>query len=151
MALRESECSLAYETVDSPVRLPGVAVSSFPVNHPQGAVGFRLDGPRSSIALVTDHESTPDCDDIIADEIGGVDVLIHDAQYLASEFDHRRGWGHSTWEHAAAMAERIGAAHLVLTSHSPRRTDPEIEEIVAEAKARFPDTEAAREGLRLDF
>jgi ribonuclease BN (tRNA processing enzyme) len=151
VALRESNCALAYESADDPVRLGGVGISSFPVNHPQGAVGFRLDGPRGSIALVTDHESTSECDDIVAPQIEGVDVLIHDAQYLPAELASRHGWGHSTWEQAIVMAERIGATRLILTSHSPRRTDPEIEAIVAEARKRFPNTEAAREGLRLDF
>jgi ribonuclease BN (tRNA processing enzyme) len=151
IALRESECALAYRNVDERMRLGDVAVGSFPVNHPQGAVGFRLDGPRGSIALVTDHESTSECDDIIAPQIEGVDVLIHDAQYLPAELARRHGWGHSTWEQAVVMAERIGATRLILTSHSPRRTDPEIDAIVSEARARVPDTEAAREGLRVDF
>jgi ribonuclease BN (tRNA processing enzyme) len=49
------------------------------------------------------------------------------------------------------MAQRVGAKHLILTSHAPRRTDREIEDIVSAASARFPSTEAAREGLRVDF
>jgi ribonuclease BN (tRNA processing enzyme) len=151
VALRESRCTIAYRSVDAPVRLGSVEITSFPVNHPQGAIGFRLNGPRSSIALVTDHESTPASDDTIAREINGVDVLIHDAQYLPNEFESRRGWGHSTWEQSVAMAQRVGARHLILTSHAPRRTDREIEDIVSAASARFPSTEAAREGLRVDF
>jgi ribonuclease BN (tRNA processing enzyme) len=151
VALRESRCTIAYRSVDDPVRLGGVEITSFPVNHPQGAIGFRLNGSRISIALVTDHESARAADDTIAQEIDGVDVLIHDAQYLPDEFESRRGWGHSTWEHAVAMAQRVGAKHLILTSHAPRRTDREIEDIVSAASARFPSTEAAREGLRVDF
>lgn len=149
--LRRSACAIVYSAIDEPIDLGAVVVTAFPVNHPQGALGFRLDGPLRSVALVTDHESSPESDDTIAAAVHGVDVLIHDAQYLPDEFDDRRGWGHSTWEHAVAMAERVGAGRLILTSHGAERTDEAMDAIVAAASARFPPAEAAREGLNLEF
>ena len=147
VALEDAPGRIAYAPLDGPVDVGSTRVTSFPVQHPQGAVGFRIDGPAGSAAIVTDHESTPDCDALIAEAIDGVDVLLHDAQYLPSEAAQYVGWGHSTWENAVAMAGRIGANQLVLTSHNPRRTDDEIDEMVAAASAEFPNTIAASPGL----
>jgi phosphoribosyl 1,2-cyclic phosphodiesterase len=149
--LRRSACTIIYHTIDEPMDLGGILVTAFPVNHPQGALGFRLDGPLRSVALVTDHESSPESDDIIAAAVHGVDVLVHDAQYLPEEFDDRRGWGHSTWEQAVAMAERVGADRLILTSHGTDRTDDAMDGIVAAASTRFGSTQAAREGLNIEL
>ena len=76
-------------------------------------------------------------------------TLVHDAQYLPEEYESHRGWGHSTWEHAAAMAERVGAERLVLTSHDPVRHDEAVDELLAAARERFAGSSAAYEGLRI--
>lgn len=149
--LRHSACTIEYVTLDGPVDVEGLKVTPFPINHPQGALGFRLDGDRSSVAVVTDHESTAGADDVIASAIQGVQVLIHDAQYLPDEYADRRGWGHSTWEHAVAMANRVGAERLILTSHGLGRTDEALDQIVATASTFFAPTEAAYEGLSVEI
>jgi ribonuclease BN (tRNA processing enzyme) len=128
-----------------------MTVTSFPIQHPQGAVGYGIDGPNRSVAIVTDHESAPDCDDVIAKAIDGVDVLIHDAQYLPSEADSYIGWGHSTWVNAVAMAKRVGATELILTSHAPSRSDSDIDAMVADAVAEFPNTVAAGPGMAVSL
>lgn len=151
VALENTVCVTSYRSPGGPFQLGDVTVTPFPVNHPQGAFGYRFDSSTGSLALVTDHESTSDSDDVIAASIKGVDVLLHDAQYLPEEYESHRGWGHSTWEHATAMAERIGASRLFLTSHGPERTDDEIDLLVANAMERFDATGAAREGLRIEF
>jgi ribonuclease BN (tRNA processing enzyme) len=124
-------------------------VTSFPIQHPQEGVGYRIDGPNRSLAIVTDHESAPDCDDLVAGAIDGVDILIHDAQYLPSEAEAHVGWGHSSWINAVAMAKRVGASELLLTSHEPSRTDSDIDAMVADAQAEFPNTKAIGPGLEV--
>jgi ribonuclease BN (tRNA processing enzyme) len=149
VSLDDAPEPVAYITLDGPVDTGPIRVTSFLVQHPQGAVGYRIDGPTASVAIVTDHESTPACDDVIAEAIQGVDVLFHDAQYLPSEVEEHVGWGHSTWENAVAMAKRTGANQLVLTSHDPRRTDDDIDAMVADARVEFENTIAASPGLEL--
>jgi ribonuclease BN (tRNA processing enzyme) len=136
-----------YESIDEPVRLGELTVTPFSVEHPQRTVGYRIDGPSSSVAIVTDHESGTDRDAVIVEATRGVDMLIHDAQYLPDEIDDYAGWGHSTWEDAVLAAERVGADRLILTSLDPRRTDHEVEAIVHAARKRFYATEAAYPGL----
>jgi ribonuclease BN (tRNA processing enzyme) len=82
----------------------------------------------------------------------GADVLIHDAQYRPDEYPRSYvGWGHSTRIHAAEAAVHAGVGRLVLVSHEPGRDDGEIDEIVAAARADFPPTEAAYEGMQIRF
>ncbi|MCB1247712.1 MAG: MBL fold metallo-hydrolase [Acidimicrobiia bacterium] len=140
---------VAYRDVDEPVSIGPVRVSSFPVNHPQGAVGYRIDGANRSVAIVTDHESTQATDAVVIDAVRGCDTLIHDAQYLPEEAKTHVGWGHSTWEAAVGMAREVGASDLVLTSHDPRRVDDGVDALVVEAARQLPATVAAAPGLRI--
>jgi len=138
-----------YRSMTRSVEILGLGVSSFDVEHPQGALGYRIDGPSSSVAIVTDHESGSARDEAIIGAIRGVDVLVHDAQYLHEEAEEYRGWGHSTWEDAVSMAHAVGADRLILTSLDPRRTDLAVDALVHAARKRFHATEAAHPGLSI--
>jgi ribonuclease BN (tRNA processing enzyme) len=140
-----------YETIAGSVELSGLTVTPFGVEHPQGAVGYRVDGPSSSVAVVTDHEAGSNVDASIIDVIRGVDALIHDGQYLPEEAVTHRGWGHSTWEDAVTAAVASGADRLILTSMDPRRTDDEVDAIVHTARRQFHATEAAYPGLSVSL
>ncbi len=140
---------VTFDAVDGPVVLPGVTIESFPVHHPQGALGYLVRGPNRSVGIVTDHETGTALDESIQDALDGVEVLVHDAQYLPEEATDHVGWGHSTAEDAVAMAETIGAGRLVLTSHHPARTDVGIDAIVEDARTRFDATVAAAPGLEI--
>lgn len=132
-----------------PVEIEGVRVSSAPVGHPQGAVGYRLERGRGSIAFVTDSEpGDPEVDASVRELARGAGVLIHDAQYTPDEYEARfRNWGHSSWRHAVEVARESGAKRLVLFHHDPDRTDDELDRIVEQARREFPNTDAAREGM----
>ena len=75
------------------------------------------------------------------------DALIYDAQYTAEEYASRKGWGHSTWQEAVAIAKEAKVRRLVLFHHDPNRDDRALEEIVAQAQREFPNTVAAREAM----
>lgn len=128
----------------------GIRIRWCALSHPQGCIGYRLQSQKISVVLATDYEAggAPQ-DKRFADFADGADVLLHDAQYLPEELPLRRGWGHSTWEQAVAVARQVKARRLVLTSHDPGRTDEEIDRIEASAKAHFPSTVAARPGLEV--
>ena len=149
VSLDDAPEPILFGSVGEPTTLGPVTVTAFEVQHPQGAVGYRIDGPSRSLAVVTDHESAPECDDLIVAANQGVDVLMHDAQYLPDEAASHEGWGHSTWEDAVAMARRLGVAELLLTSHDPTRADDEIEAMLVEARRGFENTVAVSPGLRI--
>ena len=128
-----------------------ITVSSAALHHPQGVTGYRLEGPEKTVVVATDHEAgDADADARLIELAGGADYLLHDAQYTPQEYnDLYKGWGHSTWEHAVAAAETAGVVSLVLTSHDPSHTDDDIDEILARAREKFPETHAAFEGMQI--
>ncbi len=129
----------------------GVRVTSAPLRHPQGITGYRLEHAGRSLVFVTDTErGDPECDRALIDLARGADVLVHDAQYTPDEYAARcNGFGHSTWEHAVAVAHEAGVKRLLLFHHDPDRSDDQVDAIVEAAQREFPDVEAAREGMTI--
>ena len=82
------------------------------------------------------------------DLAAGADLLIHDGQYTAEEYRARIGWGHSSVEHAAALADGAGAQNLLLFHHDPDHDDQAVDRLVALAARlrRSGDAVGAREG-----
>ena len=77
------------------------------------------------------------------------DLLIHEATFGGDESERARETGHSTAAEAAQVALDAGVHRLVLTHISPRygRDAPEL---LAEAKAIFPETIIARDGMTIE-
>jgi phosphoribosyl 1,2-cyclic phosphodiesterase len=118
----------------------------FPLNHPQGCTGFRIESGRRTVVYATDHEhGNPKTDAILLEHAMGADILITDAQYTPEEYAQHIGWGHSTWLEAAKLAERAKVGRLVLFHHDPRHSDDAMTDIVKAAREIFASTHAARE------
>ena len=129
------------------LELHGVKITACPVWHPQGCLSYRLEADGRSYVIATDREvGSPEFDPACILFCRGADVLVHDAHYLPEEYPRFRGWGHSTFEGAAAVAREAGVSRLILTHHDARRTDDEIDRLVERARKLFPNTEAAVEG-----
>jgi len=112
---------------------------------------FRLEGHQRSIVIATDHEAgNTETDARLVALASGADVLIHDAQYTPEELrTTRKGWGHSSFESAVRTAQDAGVSQLVLTSHDPDRSDAEVDQLRGMARAMFPHTDAAYEGMTI--
>ena len=124
-----------------------LTVRSFPLNHPGGCAGYRIDSPSRSVVYATDHEhGDPASEQALRQSAKGVDVLIYDAQFTPEEYPERRGWGHSTWLEGTRVARDSGVKQLVLFHHDPEHDDQTLSRILAEAQAEFPNTVCAQEG-----
>ena len=124
-----------------------VKVETAALNHPGGAVGYRLSHGGRVVAYLCDNEHTEfGFGDDLCDLARNADVLIYDAQYLPEEYPQKTGWGHSTYEIGARLAEAAGARQLILTHHEPTRTDAEVDSMECRARVRFENSWAAREG-----
>ncbi len=131
----------------------GAVVTVRRLNHPHGSLGFRLDCGQQVIVYASDHE--PDgkhLDASLVELAEDADLFIYDAQYTPEEYaSSRRGWGHSTWQHAVDLARRAGVKKLVLYHHDPDHDDAAIDEIVRQASRHFGDVTAAAEGTVVDL
>ena len=132
------------------------------LNHPGGAQGFRIDDDDgSSMAYLTDNEMNAARPIITVDELArfsdGVNLLIHDAQYVPSDMPHKRGFGHSLVEDVLKLGEYARPKDLVLFHHDPDRSDDALDQIGLEAKAWLAEHAkdvgllVAHEGLAVDL
>lgn len=79
----------------------------------------------------------------------GADLLVHEATYLDDMAGEAAERGHSTATDAARVALEAGARHLLITHFSPRYDDSAP--LLAEARATFPNTTAARDLLEVEI
>jgi phosphoribosyl 1,2-cyclic phosphodiesterase len=130
---------------------PGVTLRTHPLNHPNGATGYRIEWNNKSICYVTDCEhdgKKPDAG--IVNLIRDAEIFIYDCTYTDAEFPAYRGWGHSTWQEGVRLAEAARVKKLVIFHHDPSHDDPVMEQIEREAEAMRKGTLVAREGLVLE-
>ena len=133
-----------------PFEIGPFLIKSFPLRHPQGCTGFRIECRGHVVVYATDHEQgDAESDAILLEHASGADLLIADAQYTPEEYPQRIGWGHSTWLEAAELAKRAKVKRLVLFHHDPLRDDDSLREIVLLAQNVFPSTVAAKEGTTI--
>ncbi len=124
----------------APRTAAGCHIATLPVQHPGGAVAYRVScigEPSGSVVYVPDNELGKDGDerDRLVQFARGAGLLIHDSTYTSEEYSARQGWGHSTFEAAVELALAAGVAHLALFHHAPERTDAEIDALVEKARA----------------
>ena len=130
---------------------PGISVRTTPLNHPDGATGYRVDHAGRSICYLTDTEHVPGAPDRnILGLIAGADLVIYDCMYTDEEWANGHvGWGHSTWQEAVRLCKAAGARRLVVFHHDPDHDDETLDGIAEEVDAALPGSILAREGLVL--
>ncbi len=154
--------------------LGGARVRCARLNHPNIAVGYRVEADGATVAYVTDtapfdrilfqHEfiatepqSPPSREEAdylrelragVVDLCRDADLVLFDTMFTAEEYASRPHWGHSTAEHAIDIAVDAGARRLALYHYSPTMTDAQVDEHLARLQRDAPDIEllASAEG-----
>ena len=160
--------------------IPGGILTSIYVNHPQFALGYRIDSGGKSLVYISDNEpfkrDVPatlynvekiiverysrmpgDPNQRIFDFARGADVLIHDATYTPEEYRERVGWGHSDYLFALKVAAEAQVKKLILFHHDPSHNDEKINRIVETCRREIKrssymfECAAAEEGTEIDW
>lgn len=131
---------------------PGIIIRTFGLNHPGGAVGYRIDHDGRSMAYLTDTEHKPGTlDQNLANFIAGCDAVIYDCTFTEDEMVRYEGFGHSSWQQGVKLVKKARAKCLGIFHHALYRTDDELDAIEASAKAAFAGAFVAREGVTVQL
>lgn len=129
-------------------RVGNVQISHFPLIHPGGSIGYRLNWPGRSLAYVTDTTAATDAAYVQA--ICGVDLLVHECNFRDGQEEWAAKTGHSSTTQVARVAAEAGAKRLILTHFdSLDESDDPIN--LAAARRIFPATEIGEDGMAIDF
>lgn len=124
-----------------------VTIKTAPLNHPNGATGYRIECCDSAICYVTDTEHEVGAlDKNVLSLIEGADLLIYDCSYTDEEFAGYVGWGHSTWQEGVRLARAANVPRLAIFHHDPCHDDDKMDSIAKAAAREFGGATVAREG-----
>ncbi len=136
--------------------LDDIKFETGPLNHPNGAMGYRVTWQGHSVFYCTDTEHFPDrLDENVLHLAREADLMIYDAMYTDEEYHNPKspkiGWGHSTWQEGVKVANAAGVKRLVIFHHEPNHSDDFLDRLDGEVKSACPNAVLAREGLVLNL
>jgi len=123
------------------IQIDGMSITSIPLSHPNGGIGFRFEEDNRSFVYLTDnelgyrHPGGMKYADYVAFS-KEADILVHDAEYIPAEYSATKKWGHSIYTDALRLALDAGAASLGLFHHNQARKDEELDLIVEDCQKR---------------
>jgi phosphoribosyl 1,2-cyclic phosphodiesterase len=143
-------------------RIGPATVRRIQLNHPGGAQGFRIDDDDgTSVTYLTDNELYAENPKTSVEDLArfsdGVDLLIHDSQYLAEDMPAKLGWGHSVVTEVLRLGVLAEPKNLALFHHDPERSDAVLD-MIGETSQSFLKSEGkatkvmvASEGLTVQL
>lgn len=127
------------------VKIGPFQITTFVVNHPGTALGYRIESAGKKLVYLSDHEPMEKyChlkhttrlhyEQSLLQALQGADLLIHDAHFTDSRYPRFRGWGHSPWSYPVALAAAAGIKKLVLFHYAPEYDDSQLKRSFAQLK-----------------
>jgi len=142
----------AHLVEEGNLSIDAFAIQSMMLRHPGGAFAYRIRGDNGDLVYATDHEfGNAAIDTALGEFSNGAAVVILDAHFTPEELATHQGWGHSTWQQCAEFAVKHRVGQLFLFHHKPGRSDSDVSRIEAQARRIFARTDAAREGVSVEF
>ncbi|HET7771844.1 MAG TPA: response regulator [Chloroflexota bacterium] len=145
-----------HDLVEGTFTVGGITVTARYLNHPAVVLGYRLEADGVTLVYATDHEphgvdglGTHSEDQAHVEFMRGADLVIHDAQYGLEEWHGgpggKRGWGHTSVEHAVDFAHLARAQRLAFFHHDPLRNDEAVDQLVVRGRVRAAAADATLE------
>mgnify|MGYP005989306909 CR=1 FL=1 len=118
--------------VNQPVKINHFLVYRKTINHPNGGSAYIIEHEGKRVAYVTDNELSPPGKAATSafewkEFLLGVDLVIHDGQYIELDMPLKHGWGHSLISEVVDLANCSHIKKLAIYSHDPDRTDNDID------------------------
>lgn len=134
------------------ITLDDITIETGPLNHPNGATGYRVTWQGHTVFYCTDTEHYPDhLDENVLYLARDADYLIYDSMYTDEEYHNPKspkvGWGHSTWEEGLRISEAAGVKHFVKFHHEPGHSDEFLDQLKEKILVVSPDAVLAQEGM----
>ncbi len=167
--------NIEVHEVRETIRIDGLTVDHFYLNHPALTLGYRVSDGKRTVVYATDNEPYQGSihasgrvsdkntdlpallDEKFVDFIRDADLYIGEAQYTNDEYEEKKGWGHSSVESTVLFAVQGNAKQLAMFHHDPQHSDAFIDKMVLHAKKLVRHYRgktkcfAAKEGLRIDL
>ena len=151
--LEALQANMAYEDFEAGYSWKmsgGVKIKTAPLNHPNGATGYRIEYGGRSLCYVTDTEHVVGkLDENVLGLIEGADLVIYDSTYTDEEFPSKIGWGHSTWQEGIRLCKAADVRSLAIFHHDPDHEDDFMRKLELEARSVWSGTIVAREKMIL--
>jgi len=163
------QAQIAFRTVSEQFDVGGTTIKPFPLPHPGGALGYRVEADGSVFVFATDceldqiatnHEELKDnhlaprqYSPELLEFFRGAQLLVIDSQYTDELYQARVGWGHNSIATVVDLCTQVTPDMLALFHHHPQSTDEIVAEIADETAKRLHHEGqsvlvfAAREGL----
>ena len=146
MRFEDFEAGMSFNIYDD------VHVRTAPLNHPNGATGYRIEHAGHSICYVSDTEHVPGkMDQNILGLIEGADLVIYDSTYTEEEFPSKIGWGHSTWNEGVKLCREAGAKSMAIFHHDPEHEDDFMAALGEEAKKEWSGNFVERARMEISY
>lgn len=141
-----------FQAGDSFQLFDDVRVATAPLNHPNGATGYRIEHAGKVAVYITDTEHVVgQSDQNILGLIDGADFVIYDSTYTEEEFPSKIGWGHSTWNEGMRLCQEANAKRLGIFHHEPNHEDDFMDALAEEAKDAWDGNVVVREGMVVEL
>ncbi|WFT82488.1 MBL fold metallo-hydrolase [Methylobacterium sp. CB376] len=128
----------------------GSTVATLPLQHPQGATGYRFRHAGRTACYISDIEhSEPWPERNLLNFVRDADLVVYDGMFTEGEYPACRGWGHSTWEKGVELCRAANVGRLGIIHLYPQHSDAELRDMEKALQAAMPTAFIARERQKL--
>ncbi|MDH4201103.1 MAG: MBL fold metallo-hydrolase, partial [Spirochaetia bacterium] len=132
--------------------LNGFEMRFIRMRHPNDSIGMRFNYNKKSYVFCTDVEHNDTMIEELVDFAKNADIFAYDCQYTPEEYTATKtGWGHSTYEAAAEIANKGKIKKVHMIHHDPLHTDNFLLDMEKSAKKLFKNITMIPEGAEFDI
>lgn len=137
ITMEEMQANILYAESDKTAfSIGSLDITTIPLSHPGGGLGYRFVENGKVFVFLTDNELTfghqggksiSDYTEFCKD----ADIVFHDMEFTPEEYPAKRGWGHSSFTDVLDLAINANVKQLGLFHINQNRGDDEMDNIVA--------------------